>query len=152
MDFPPLDLSYKLQPGDYTENPWQSPQQRPQLNMGGGTGPMNDLSAGMRGMQPNWSNEDTKRQLEYTLRHIGDWGQTRNIARNPQKFHEINPLLGKHPSTGDVDKHFAREEIVGLLTAMGIDPKYRHLYQNSLSILEALLLHNNQKIGLKMDF
>ena len=35
-----------------------------------------------------------------------DWGQTLNIAQHPDHWHELNPLLGPHPSTGSVNMYF----------------------------------------------
>lgn len=35
-----------------------------------------------------------------------DWAQTLTIARTPQKWHEINPLLGPHPSVPRVHAWF----------------------------------------------
>ena len=34
--------------------------------------------------------------------HAIDMAQTIRIAKNPDKFQELNPLLGKHPSTSEV--------------------------------------------------
>ena len=34
--------------------------------------------------------------------HAIDMAQTIRIAKNPDKFQELNPLLGKHPSTAEV--------------------------------------------------
>ena len=36
-----------------------------------------------------------------------DWSQTRFIAKNPARFTEINPILGKHPSLRAVNIYFS---------------------------------------------
>ena len=51
-------------------------------------------------------------EATYLALHVADWGQTRNIAKHPEQFHEVNKILGRHPSTAEVDKYFA-------LTALG---------------------------------
>src|SRR5688572_11355512 len=48
---------------------------------------------------------------------VVDWGQTRDMTRHPNyigrcpqcgsPYYEHNPILGKSPSIGDVDKYFA---------------------------------------------
>lgn len=46
-------------------------------------------------------------EAAYLALHVADWGQTRNIAKHPEQWHEINKFLGSHPSTNDVDRYFA---------------------------------------------
>ena len=38
---------------------------------------------------------------------IMDWKQTRQIALHPEKWSEMNPILGKHPKTAKVDIYFS---------------------------------------------
>ena len=46
-----------------------------------------------------------------------DWRQTITIAKNPDKFQEYNPILGKHPSEDKVDNYFL---IVSILAMLGL--------------------------------
>lgn len=41
------------------------------------------------------------------LLHTADYLQTRQIAKNPDRWHETNPALGLHPSVGRVNSYFA---------------------------------------------
>jgi hypothetical protein len=50
-----------------------------------------------------WSNADYIREGAWMTLHGVDWAQTRQIAQHPEKYSESNPILGKHPSTQDVD-------------------------------------------------
>lgn len=45
-----------------------------------------------------------------------DWKQTRKIAMKPEKWTELNPLLGPHPSVENVNLYFA---IVVLISIVG---------------------------------
>ena len=106
------------------------------------------------GLSQNWSNEDTQRQLAYFLLHGIDWGQTKTIARNPDKYYERNPILGRHPSAGAVDKYFA---LTGLghagLSLLLSDPTYRKWFQNLTIGLEAGVTGNNKfNLGIGTDF
>ena len=44
-----------------------------------------------------WTESDIKYEAAYLALHTVDWGQTRNIAKNPSRYSEVNPVLGKHP-------------------------------------------------------
>ncbi len=46
-----------------------------------------------------------------------DWRQTITIAKNPDKFREYNPILGKHPSEERVDYYFL---VVAILAVVGL--------------------------------
>jgi hypothetical protein len=45
----------------------------------------------------DWTKTDTVLEAVYAGLTIVDWGQTRDIAKHPQQYSEMNPLLGKHP-------------------------------------------------------
>ena len=58
--------------------------------------------------KPEWSKADKERQALYMAMHLADWAQTKNIARNPEKFYEkVNLILGDHPHPDKVDAYFA---------------------------------------------
>jgi hypothetical protein len=44
--------------------------------------------------------------------HTVDWGQTRTISLNPNKYYETNPILGRHPSTDRVNVYFAATALI----------------------------------------
>ena len=56
--------------------------------------------------------------------HVVDWGQTRTIAMNPDKYHETNPILGRHPSTGKVNTYFAATALL-IPTLAHLIPEWR---------------------------
>ena len=49
---------------------------------------------------------DTARQLVFSGTLLTDWSLTDYAARHPEEKEEINPLLGKHPSSGSVAVYF----------------------------------------------
>lgn len=54
-----------------------------------------------------WSEWTTGQKTGYVAAVIAqqiDWAQTRSAMRQPDKYKEMNPLLGSHPSTGSVDR------------------------------------------------
>lgn len=101
--------------------------------------------------QTEWTPTQIKMGAAALALHTVDWGQTRHIAKNPDHFRELNPILGEHPSLGQVNRHFI---ISGLLVA-GLAhylPQYR---SNILKIyigIQTINTIRNYHIGLKMDF
>lgn len=80
-----------------------------------------------------------------------DWLQTRTIAKNPDKWHEINPILGKHPTVNEVNVYFA---ICGLLTAGGIyvlPEMWVYAGLAVLSIVEGWAVVHNKKLGIGLS-
>ena len=78
-----------------------------------------------------------------------DWSQTRWIAKNPARFHEINPLLGQHPSVAKVNSYFA---LCVALTAVGAYflPFWWAIGAGlALIALEAFVTIRNYRIGIR---
>ena len=72
-----------------------------------------------------WTKADTARQAAFVTVTAMDWMQTRQIAQNPDKYRELNPILGEHPSTGEVDVYFAAAIAAHTGIAMALPPDYR---------------------------
>jgi len=58
-----------------------------------------------------------------------DWGQTRYFATHPGGFHEINPLLGRHPSESTVNDQFAAAIPAYWLSVWMLPPREDHGYK-----------------------
>ncbi|MEK7593512.1 MAG: hypothetical protein AAB464_02245 [Patescibacteria group bacterium] len=100
----------------------------------------------------DWTNKDTAREVVYSALHIADWGQTRYIAKNPQKFYERNPLLGKHPSVGKVDTYFFGGLVAHAAISYILPPKYRWVWQYVGIGMEGGAVAHNASIGIKFEF
>ena len=74
---------------------------------------------------------------------IVDWSQTRYIAKNPDKFYEMNPLLGKHPSVLRVNLHFFLALLLALIPGY---PIITFIWW----AMEVALVVNNYRIGIKL--
>lgn len=82
---------------------------------------------------------------------IVDWGQTINITRNPA-YHEINPIIGPHPSETDVHLYMGSALISTLAISHILPSKYRTLFLLSVIAIEIPTVYNNHRIGLRMQF
>lgn len=99
-----------------------------------------------------WTRADTYRQAAMITVSGADWLQTRQIAKNPDKFYEMNPILGKHPSTGEVDLYFAASLAAHTAIAMALPPKYREFWQYFWIGAEAATVAHNLDVGVKIQF
>lgn len=100
----------------------------------------------------DWSQADTNRQIGYTVLHMADWSQTRYIARHPKEYHEVNPVLGRHPSVGKVNTYFAVTGLANIWVSGALSPKYRKWWQYFCIGFEGGVVAHNASIGIKFDF
>ena len=102
--------------------------------------------------QTDWTPADKSLLAASTALLIIDWGQTRYIAKNPTRFHELNPILGRHPSIGRVNTYFAGAIIGNYLLADWLGPTNRKLYLGGITALETVVVIRNKGIGIKVAF
>ncbi|HEX4584804.1 MAG TPA: hypothetical protein VH183_08230 [Burkholderiaceae bacterium] len=100
----------------------------------------------------SWSNADLMRQGIFTAVEIIDWGQTRYLAKHPDRYHEINPFLGQHPSVGRVDTLFSVSLVANAGVTWVLPARYRPYWQWGRIGIEAGLIAHNARIGIRMDF
>lgn len=155
MDFLNLDPG-KPRSDEYTEvkgEPKDRVREALERELTKRTGPISAITKTAQQLQPNWKDENTEMQVLHGILQTIDWGQTRDIARNPDKFIERNQQLGSNPSTGKVDKHFALTELSNVAAALLIkNPELRKLFQVLSVGSQNRVAGRNQEIGIKMDF
>ena len=79
-----------------------------------------------------------------------DWLQTRQIAKNPDKFHEYNPILGEHPSQGKVNLYFLAVTGGLLLIADFLPTEWRTPTLYAVSAVQAVAVSNNLSHGISI--
>lgn len=99
-----------------------------------------------------WTKTDTTFQIAYTTLHVMDWGQTLDISKNTEKWHETNPILGRHPSCEKVNYYFATTLIGHTAIAYILPKDYRRIWQMVWIGIEAGYVIHNASIGIKMRF
>ncbi len=80
-----------------------------------------------------------------------DWGQTRYIAQSSD-FWDINPILGRHPSTTTVDTYFASAMLGNFFAGRIIPQPYLNTARAVLIGLEMGRVAHNYTIGVKWGF
>jgi hypothetical protein len=99
-----------------------------------------------------WSDSDVNQEVAYMVVHTIDWGQTRYIANNPDKFYEKNSILGSHPSTQRVDGYFLAMALVHIGVAHILPSDWRSAFQYVTIGMETEQVRQNFNIGIKVDF
>lgn len=81
-----------------------------------------------------------------------DWLQTRQIALHPEKYYEINPLIGPHPSQGLVNSYFALCALAEYKSASYLPKREREWFLLALTSMEASYVAHNWRVGLRIGF
>lgn len=97
----------------------------------------------------NWTKEDTNREIVYSVLHVVDWQQTRTIAANPERYKELNPLLGKHPSIQEVDIYMASSLLAHIGIAYILPLKWREAFQYVTIGERGSTVYGNIRIGIR---
>ena len=100
----------------------------------------------------NWSRSDTYRHAALTGLMALDYAQTMKIAREPEHYHEMNPILGRHPSEAEVSAYFASAYAIKTAVAVALPPEYRKWWQYALIGFSGACVANNLVIGLGIGF
>ena len=99
-----------------------------------------------------WTTNDTLRELA-AMGLLGvDWAQTRTIAKTPGTWNETNPLLGQHPSSGQVNNYFGAWMLAHPTLSYLLPPDWRLAFQLGTIGVEAPTVHRNWKIGIGATF
>ena len=99
-----------------------------------------------------WSEADKTREAVYLAVDTVDWLQTRNIARNPDKFFETNYYLGEHPSVGKVNGYFITIMLVHVGIVTALPSKYRSTFQYTSIAYEVSYVAGNYRLGISTKF
>lgn len=100
----------------------------------------------------NWTRADSAREAAYLALHVADWGQTLDIADHPEKWHETNPVLGSHPSRGEVNGWFAATALLHPVVSYLLPKPYREMWQYGTIGLELYCVGNNYSVGIGYGF
>jgi hypothetical protein len=99
-----------------------------------------------------WTRGDVAREAAYVAVTTIDWRQTREIAEHPDRYYEMNPILGKHPSVGRVNTYFLVTAVGHVLITHAVPHPYRPYWQYISIGASAACVINNQSIGLKIEW
>ena len=99
-----------------------------------------------------WTKDQILLQGVATTLNVIDWGQTLDIAEKPNEYHEINPILGEHPSRAEVNRYMACSMTFRLLIAHMLPSKYRNYWLGASIMVSGYFVGRNYHIGLRANF
>ena len=100
----------------------------------------------------SWSESETTWGVVTANLIMLDYATTRDMSRRYNEgYREYNPILGQHPSTGQVDLYFVTAGLATWLIADNLD-EYRKPFLQAVSALELVCVGNNLRIGLRVRF
>lgn len=99
----------------------------------------------------SWSPADIALGVTSTTLHIVDWGQTRHISRNPDRWIETNKVLGMHPSVFEVDRYFILYGAAVAALAHAF-PEYRRVILAIHIGMHAQAVSSNYSIGIRVNW
>ena len=100
----------------------------------------------------SWTSEDTAREASYLILHTIDWGQTRHISNNCDRFREGNVFLGDCPSLKEVDQYFALTGLAHVGISYVLPREWRKAWQYITIGIETGAVGHNYKAGVSIDF
>jgi hypothetical protein len=99
-----------------------------------------------------WDNDEQAWAVAATVFSFTDWATSRNMTkRYNEGYYEQNPFLGRHPTTAEINRHFAIGIPIMLLIADNLD-EYRRPWLIGVTAIEATVSANNLRLGLRIQF
>jgi hypothetical protein len=95
-----------------------------------------------------WKTSDTIFFAIYCVLHAIDWSQTLGIAHHPDRYYEINPVIGRHPSTGWVNIYMGTSLAAVYTGVRAMPPKHRWKVWLALIGIKSALVALNFSVGL----
>lgn len=96
------------------------------------------------------SNKDKALWGASSLGLLGDYAQTRQIKNRDDRY-ERNPVLGKNPSTNDINKYFGSLMVANALLTQA-PQKYRQNAWKALTAAQIASIIKNRSIGIGFKF
>ena len=99
-----------------------------------------------------WTQEDTYLQGAVVSALLIDMAQTLYIADHPDKYHEINPLLGKHPSKEKVGGYFMGAIVLHTAISYALNERERRWFQGCTLFIETGVALRNLSLGIGFSY
>lgn len=98
----------------------------------------------------DWTKGDTIMELTWQVINVIDYGQTMEISNNPDKWVEYNPILGEHPTNGEVNTYFIAGALLHVGIAYVIPKRWRPWFECITITSSSTCVVNNFSAGIKM--
>lgn len=104
----------------------------------------------------DWTANDTKLEIAYQTIALIDLGQTQWMRQQNEKsffpkYEETNPILGPHPSRGQINRYFAVSSALHLAVSYFIPDEYRPYWQWITIGIEGGVVAQNMSMGIGVN-
>lgn len=81
-----------------------------------------------------------------------DYGQTKYISAPNSGFHEMNPMLPRHPTMNQVNRHFILTPLIAYLILDNISSDDRTTALKVITIMQVGVVAHNFSLGIGIRF
>ncbi len=100
-----------------------------------------------------WTREDTYRETAVIALHTVDWLQTRSAAKDGWRDrYELNALLGKNPTIGELNNHFVLTSLGHIWIAHQLPAEWRKAWQYIVIGDAGSAVVTNYRLGVRVKF
>lgn len=99
-----------------------------------------------------WTTADTAREVAFDAEMLMDHQQTLYIHQHSNEYHEVNPILGRNPSSGAVDRYFVAAAVGHYAVSYFLPANYRGIWQYVTLGVEGGVVYHNYSIGIRAPF
>ena len=103
-----------------------------------------------RAAQLHWTAADTRREVAYDALLLVDARQT--VWASEHGWSESNPLLGRHPGRGAIERHFVEAAALHAVVSALLPALYRRHWQWGSLAVEAFAVGRNAWLGVQLRF
>ena len=100
----------------------------------------------------DWSDTDSALEISWQIIHSIDWLQTISAMKQPDIYHDNNPVMGKHPSLDKVDSYMAISAIGHLAISYLLPKEYRPYWHYLTIAISGTCVINNINVGVNINF
>lgn len=80
-----------------------------------------------------------------------DYRQTKDIKNHPG-FTEKNPILGRNPSDGKIDRYFAAAALGSVAVVYLLPDEYRWYFIGGVVAMQLNVIGHNKRVGVSFNF
>ena len=100
----------------------------------------------------DWNKLDTCLLTSYNILVAIDWMQTKEIAKHPERWKELNPAFHTHPSIGEVNTKIGLTTAAINLIYPAFNPKFRRFFIGGTITCEVLAVAHNYSMEIRIKF
>jgi hypothetical protein len=98
-----------------------------------------------------WTTEQKTLAAVASAAMLIDYRQTKSIVGS-DRFYEQNPILPRHPTHSDINRHFVLTPIIAYFVLDNIDSESRTWALRVLTVVQIGIVAHNYSLGVRVSF